>query len=391
MQNQILLNAWANSLYGCVGLDTDPLKIPKFLIEEHGGNQFSAMLEFNQKIIDKTADLVIGYKINVAFYEQYGSDGMFVFNETIAYLNEQYSSFNIADAKRGDIGNTNNGYTYFLEDFDAMTISPWFGKDANEPFFSEKYTNRIIIVLAKTSNPGSADFQDKVSEGLPMYLHVIKQAKEWGNVAFVVGGTHPDHLLRARYEAGENGIILVPGIGVQDGNLQKTIQYGPNSKNGGLIINMSRSVIYASNEENYAEAARSEMLKFNAETKDTIEYNGKIYKPLSKDPRTPHELTIKFLGQSLTYPSTLFVTNNFEYNLLTQGYYDETKIQPLLVFMIENVWRTGIFDEFNLNFTRTFTDTNFKKAPLKLYQIADLEKLQKIKPKKVLINITSNF
>ncbi|MCA0431609.1 MAG: DUF255 domain-containing protein [Bacteroidetes bacterium] len=132
-------------------------------------------------------------------------------------------------------------------------------------------------------------------------------------------------------------------------------------------------------------------IKFNAETKDTIEYNGKIYKPLSKDPRTPHELTIKFLGQSLTYPSTLFVTNNFEYNLLTQGYYDETKIQPLLVFMIENVWRTGIFDEFNLNFTRTFTDTNFKKAPLKLYQIADLEKLQKIKPKKVLINITSNF
>ncbi len=132
-------------------------------------------------------------------------------------------------------------------------------------------------------------------------------------------------------------------------------------------------------------------IKFNAETKDTIEYNGKVYKPLSKDPRTPHELTIKFLGQSLTYPSTLFVTNNFEYNLLTQGYYDETKIQPLLVFMIENVWRTGIFEEFNLNFTRTFTDTNFKKTPIKLYQISELEKLQKTKPKKVLINITSNF
>jgi len=132
-------------------------------------------------------------------------------------------------------------------------------------------------------------------------------------------------------------------------------------------------------------------VKFNAETKDTIEYNGKIYKPLSKDPRTPHELAIKFLGQNLTYPSTVFSTNNYEYNLLTQGYYDEIKIQPLLVFMTENVWRSGIFEEFNTNFTRTFVDTNFKKSPLKLYKISELEALQKKKPKKVLVNITSNF
>ncbi len=132
-------------------------------------------------------------------------------------------------------------------------------------------------------------------------------------------------------------------------------------------------------------------VKFDAETKDTIEYNGKIYKPISKDPKTPHELAIKFLGQSLSYPSTLFVTNNYEYNLLTQGYLEDKKIEPILVFMTENTWRTTIFDEFNKHFTNTFYEINFKKIPVKIYTVNEVEKLQKTKPKKVLINITASF
>jgi thioredoxin-related protein len=132
-------------------------------------------------------------------------------------------------------------------------------------------------------------------------------------------------------------------------------------------------------------------VKFNAETKDTIEYNGKIYKPLSKEPKTPHELAVKFLGQSLSYPSTMFVTNNYEYNLLTQGFLEDKKIEPILIFMAENAWRTGIFDEFNKHYEHTFTDTTFKKVEVKKYSFKELEKLQKSKPKKVLVNITSGF
>jgi thioredoxin-related protein len=132
-------------------------------------------------------------------------------------------------------------------------------------------------------------------------------------------------------------------------------------------------------------------VKFDAETKDTIEYNGKVYKPLSKEPRTPHELTLKFLGERLSYPSTVFVTNNYEYNLLTQGYLDEKQIEPLLVFLVENAWRTSIYDEFGKHFTRTFYDTVFKKFPVKFTPVTDLEKLQLKKPKKVLALISTDF
>ena len=132
-------------------------------------------------------------------------------------------------------------------------------------------------------------------------------------------------------------------------------------------------------------------VKFDAETKDTIEYNGKIYKPLSPDPKTPHELAIKFLSSSLSYPSTMFITNNFEYNLLTQGFLDEKKIEPILIFMVENAWRTSVFDDFNKHFSNTFVDTNFVKAKVNSYSFSELEKLQKKKPKKVIINIGANF
>lgn len=132
-------------------------------------------------------------------------------------------------------------------------------------------------------------------------------------------------------------------------------------------------------------------VKFNAETKDTIEYNGKIYKPTSAEPKTPHELTLKFLGNSLSYPSTMFVTNNFEYNLLTQGYLEDKKIEPLLVFMVENAWQNSPYEEFAKHFNQTFVDTAFAKKPVKIYSVAEVEKLQKKKPKKVLVNITADF
>jgi thioredoxin-related protein len=132
-------------------------------------------------------------------------------------------------------------------------------------------------------------------------------------------------------------------------------------------------------------------VKFDAETKDTIEYNGKIYKPLSPQPRTAHELAIKFLGNSLSYPSTMFVTNKFEFNLLSQGYLEDKKLEPLLIFMVENAWQTCVYEEFNKHFTNTFVDTNFAKAPVRVYTIQELEQLQKKKPKKVLVNIGAEF
>jgi thioredoxin-related protein len=132
-------------------------------------------------------------------------------------------------------------------------------------------------------------------------------------------------------------------------------------------------------------------VKFDAETKDTIEYDGKIYKPLSAQPKTPHELAVKFLGQSLSYPSTVFVTNNFQFNLLSQGYLDEKKIEPLLVFMVENAWQNTNFDEFNKHFTQTFIDTNFAKAPVKVYSVNEVEQMLKKKPRKVLVNIGADF
>jgi len=132
-------------------------------------------------------------------------------------------------------------------------------------------------------------------------------------------------------------------------------------------------------------------VKFNAETKDTIEYNGKIYKPLSPDPKTPHELAIKFLGQKLSYPSTMFITNNFEYNLLTQGFLEDKKIEPILIFMVENAWQTTVYDDFGKHFNNTFYDTVFPKAPVKVYTIQEVEKLQEKKPKKVLVTFSADF
>jgi thioredoxin-related protein len=132
-------------------------------------------------------------------------------------------------------------------------------------------------------------------------------------------------------------------------------------------------------------------VKFNAEGKDTVEYNGKIYKPLSKDPKTPHELAIKFLSERQSYPSTVFITNNYDYTLLTQGFLEERKIEPILVFMVENVWRSAVYDEFSKHFDHAFYDTVFKKIPVKMYSLTEVQKLMKTKPKKVLVHIGAGF
>jgi orotidine-5'-phosphate decarboxylase len=264
-----LYRLWYQGFLICVGLDTDPKKIPQHLITENGGNEMKAVLSFNKQIIQATKDIVLGYKINSAFYEGYGAEGTELFDDTCSYVEfAAPERLLIKDMKRGDIGNTNVGYARHLKNADAMTINGYFGEEANEPFLSEEFKEKLIIVLAKTSNKGSAEFQDKMSEGRPIYLHMAKNVMDWGkykNCAVVVGGTHPFHLLQVRSVIGPDGIILVPGIGAQGGDLKATIVYGTNKDGEGIIINMSRSVIYASKEKDFTEKAREEVIRMNNE------------------------------------------------------------------------------------------------------------------------------
>lgn len=269
---QKLYDGWKKKLFIGVGLDTDPDKIPKHLRKKNR-NKFYAALEFNKAIVDKTKDIVLAYKINIAFYEKYGPVGIIIFNKTVDYIKETAPwVYLILDVKRGDIGNTNDGYTVYLDMADAITISGYFGKDANLPFLAEKYKEKMVIVLAKTSNKGSAEIQDLVANGLPVYLHMAKNVMKWGgNCGIVVGATHPNHLLQARAEIGPKGVILVPGVGAQGGDLKSVIVNGSNEEDEGLIVNLSRSVIYASDGEDFAEKAREEVLAVNAEIAEYLE------------------------------------------------------------------------------------------------------------------------
>jgi orotidine-5'-phosphate decarboxylase len=266
---ELLKNGWRKKFLVCVGLDTDPKKIPQYLITDCHGDEMLAIFEFNKLIIDATGDIVLAYKINIAFYEKFGAPGLIVFEKTIEFIKKYYPEvLIITDAKRGDIGNTNEGYTVYLNESGALTINGYFGQDANEPFLSEKFKDKLIIVLAKTSNKGSSEIQDLVAEGLPVYLHMAKNVMNWSkydNCAIVVGATHPTHLLQARSIIGPNGIILVPGVGAQGGDLKAVIVNGTNSEGEGIIINVSRSVIYASKGYDFAGKAREEVLRMNNE------------------------------------------------------------------------------------------------------------------------------
>lgn len=242
----------------CIGLDVDLTKIPKHLLEFD-----DPIFEFNKAIIDATHDLCVAYKPNTAFYEAYGIKGWQSLQKTINYLNEMHPEiFTIADAKRGDIGNTSTMYAKaFFEDldFDSITVAPYMGKDSVEPFLA--FENKHAIILALTSNEGAFDFQTKNTEGKELYKVVLETSKTWKNaqnLMYVVGATKAEYFTEIR-KIIPDSFILVPGVGAQGGSLSEVCKYGMN-ENVGLLINSSRGIIYASNEINFAEKAREEAL-----------------------------------------------------------------------------------------------------------------------------------
>jgi orotidine-5'-phosphate decarboxylase len=252
----------------CIGLDVDLTKIPVHLLELE-----DPIFEFNKAIIDATHDLCVSYKPNTAFYEAYGIKGWQSLEKTINYLNEKYPEiFTIADAKRGDIGNTSTMYAKaFFEDlnFDSVTVAPYMGKDSVEPFLA--FENKHAIMLALTSNEGAFDFQTKNVEGKELYKVVIETSKSWKNsqnLMYVVGATKAEYFTEIR-KIIPDSFLLVPGVGAQGGSLQEVCKYGMSS-NVGLLINSSRGIIYASNSSDFAEKAREEALKMKQEMKEIL-------------------------------------------------------------------------------------------------------------------------
>ncbi len=237
----------------CIGLDVDLNKIPTHLLKEE-----DPIFAFNKAIIDATHHLCVAYKPNTAFYEAYGLKGWKALERTIEYLNENYPDiFTIADAKRGDIGNTSTRYAKaFLEDlaFDSITVAPYMGKDSVEPFLA--FENKHTIMLALTSNEGAFDFQTKTVDGKQLYKQVLETSKSWNNsrnLMYVVGATKAEYFSEIR-QIIPDSFLLVPGVGAQGGNLQDVCKYGMNT-NVGLLINSSRGIIYASNGNDFGQAA----------------------------------------------------------------------------------------------------------------------------------------
>lgn len=253
-KQELIENIKRKQSFLCVGLDTDIKKIPSHLREED-----EPIFTFNKAIIDATADLCIAYKPNLAFYESLGTEGWKAFEKTVKYIREYYpDQFIIADAKRGDIGNTSALYarSFFEEmEIDAVTVAPYMGEDSVTPFLS--YENRWVILLALTSNKGSHDFQlieDKAGERL--FEKVLRKSQEWGNdkqMMYVVGATQGRSFMDVR-KIVPTHFLLVPGIGAQGGSLEEVCRYGM-TKDCGLIVNSSRGIIYASNGPDFAEAA----------------------------------------------------------------------------------------------------------------------------------------
>lgn len=260
----------------CVGLDTDVSKIPEHLFDETD----DAIYNFNKAIIDATADVCVAYKPNLAFYESLGLEGWEVLERTVEYIRENYpDQFIIADAKRGDIGNTSAMYakTFFGNmDFDAVTVAPYMGEDSITPFLS--YADKWVILLALTSNKGAADFQlMRDQEGEFLFQRVLKTSLKWGNdenMMYVVGATKAEMLKDVRAIVPHH-FILVPGVGAQGGSLAEVAKYGLNDTCG-LLVNSSRQIIYASSETDYAEAARSEALIIQQEMEQLLLSKGLI-------------------------------------------------------------------------------------------------------------------
>jgi orotidine-5'-phosphate decarboxylase len=241
----------------CVGLDTDFNILPRVLMQHE-----YPVFEFNRQIIDATAEYAIAYKLNLAFYEVLGTVGWVSLEMTVNYIRKRFPDiFIIADAKRGDIGNTSKMYAKaFFEriDFDAITLSPYMGADSITPFL--EYQNKWVILLALTSNPGADDFQQLVDKekNIPLYEHVIQTSEKWGsknNLMYVVGATRAELLLKIRKIIPDH-FLLIPGVGAQGGSLSDVAQFGFNSQCG-LIVNSSRAIIYADCTNDFAKVARS--------------------------------------------------------------------------------------------------------------------------------------
>ncbi len=239
----------------CIGLDPDPELMPGVDV-----------LQFNKAIIDATRDLVCAYKPNLAFYEALGTAGFAILEKTIKYVPGDIPV--IGDAKRGDIGNTARAYAkalFSVFGFDAATVNPYLGFDSIEPFVS--YQDKGVFILCRTSNKGAVDFQDLNTDGRPLYETVAHKAKEWntyGNVGLVVGATYPEELKRVRSICPEM-CLLIPGVGAQGGDLASAVNYGVDARGEKAIINVSRQVLYASREEDFARAARAAAEKLRKE------------------------------------------------------------------------------------------------------------------------------
>jgi orotidine-5'-phosphate decarboxylase len=258
---------WDKQKFLCIGLDPSLEKIPQSV---QRSNTRETLIAFNRALIDATKDIVCAYKPNTAFYEAYGDEGWAALRETVEYIHEQALDIPvILDAKRADIGSSNEGYvagSFAHMRSDAITVQPYLGSEALEPFLEQK--NKGIIVLCRTSNKGSGELQDLNVDGEPLFMHVARMvSQKWdrnNNCALVVGATYPEELSKVRAVIGDMP-ILIPGVGAQGGDIQKTVAAGKDSRGKGFIISCSRSVIYASSGDDFVRAARAEALKMHSE------------------------------------------------------------------------------------------------------------------------------
>lgn len=271
-KQQLFENILRKKSFLCVGLDSDIKKLPAHLSDTQ-----NPIFEFNKAIIDATADLCVAYKPNLAFYESLGLEGWMAFEQTVKYIRTYYpDQLIIADAKRGDIGNTSEMYarTFFdLLNVDAVTVAPYMGEDSVKPFL---YPDKWVVVLALTSNKGSHDFQFTTDpSGERLFEKVLRKTQEWASdeqLMFVVGATQGKMFTDVRAVAPDH-FLLVPGVGAQGGSLQEVAEYGMNSQCG-LLVNSSRQIIYADSTENFASAARVEATKVQQEMETLLAAKG---------------------------------------------------------------------------------------------------------------------